>query len=68
MKEILLNVNGMSCHHCEMRINNELLNKNGVHECKSDAKKSEVAIKFDESKVSLEEIKNTISEIGYIVK
>ena len=62
-----IKVMGMSCSHCENRVNTALLEIDGVKSCKASAKKGEVAVKFDEGKTSLEKIKGTIIDVGYEV-
>ena len=57
----------MSCAHCEARVNGALEALNGVKSSKASAKKSEVSVKFEESVVGLEKIKETITELGYEV-
>ncbi|MEG0692880.1 MAG: cation transporter [Oscillospiraceae bacterium] len=66
LKEIL-SVTGMSCAHCEGRVNTALEAIDGVKSSKASAKKNEVVVKFDESKTDLATIKAKIIEIGYEV-
>lgn len=68
MKKVILTVKGMSCGHCEKRVNEALLALNGVKKSKASSKKSEVVCLFDESVVSLEQIKAAITEAGYGVE
>jgi copper chaperone len=58
-------VNGMSCAHCEARVNTALEAVEGVKSSKANAKKNEVVVKFDETAVSLDALKETIREAGY---
>ncbi|MFZ2538145.1 MAG: copper ion binding protein [Oscillospiraceae bacterium] len=66
LKEII-SVNGMSCAHCEGRVNTALEALEGVKSAKASAKKNEVVVKFDESKVDISAIKAKIIETGYEV-
>ncbi len=66
MKNINLKVNGMSCGHCVMSIEGAL-NKLGVEKAKVHLKEGTVDVEFNESKFSLEDIKNEIEEVGYDV-
>ena len=68
MTKEVLTVTGMSCAHCEARVNGALEALDGVKSSKTSAKKSEVAVKFDESTVGLDKIKSVISELGYEVQ
>lgn len=60
-------VKGMSCAHCEARVNGALSALNGVKDTKASAKKASVTVKFDESAVSLDTIRHAITEAGYEV-
>ncbi|WP_211749243.1 cation transporter [Paenibacillus sp. Marseille-Q4541] len=65
MKNILLNVEGMSCAHCVNSIEGALkeIGANG----KVDLANGTVAVEFDESKLTLPVIKEAIEEQGYDV-
>ena len=58
-------VNGMSCAHCEARVNAALEAVEGVKSSKASAKKNEVVVKFDETAVSLDTLKEAIRGAGY---
>jgi len=66
MEKIILQVEGMSCAHCEKAVKNALLDL-GVRAVKASAKKNIVEVEFSSDKISLEEIKAEIIEIGYNV-
>ena len=66
LKEKLM-VNGMSCAHCEGRVNTLLEGLEGVKSVKASAKKNEVVIKFDETKIELSTLKAKINETGFEV-
>lgn len=61
----IIKVSGMHCSGCEMNINMALNEINGIKKVKASHKKNIVEIEFDESKASLDEIKNKIKETGY---
>lgn len=67
MKSITLEVQGMSCGHCVNSIEGSVGNLNGVKSVKVHLDTSKVDVEFDESILSLEEIKNEIEEQGYDV-
>ncbi|OUS75757.1 copper resistance protein CopZ [Paenibacillus sp. MY03] len=65
MKNITLNVQGMSCQHCVNSIEGAL--KEIGASGKVNLKGESVDVSFDEQKVSLEQIKEVIEEQGYDV-
>lgn len=65
MNSVILNVDGMSCSHCEECIKNSLEKLNGVKEVFVDLKGKTVSLKFEN--ILLDEIKQTIEEQGYDV-
>lgn len=62
-----INVNGMMCASCEKRVNNALNSLEGVVSCNANAQKNQVEIDFDEQVVALDDVKETIEEVGYEV-
>ena len=67
MKEIILNVEGMSCEGCENRIKNALGNIEGVKDVKADFKTGIVKVNSNEN-VTKESLEETIIDIGFEVK
>lgn len=63
MKEITLKVEGMSCGHCVNAIEGTL--KNLGASGKVDLAEKAVSISYDESKLSLDKIKEAIEDQGY---
>ena len=63
-----LNVEGMSCSHCENSVKKAVGELNGVKSVAVDLKGKKVTIEFDPEKVSVETIKDTIEDQGYDVK
>lgn len=61
------NIKGMSCKACETEVNNELYKVNGVIEAQTFYAKGISMVKFDQSKASVEELKNAIGKTGYPV-
>ncbi|RNB89569.1 copper chaperone [Brevibacillus fluminis] len=66
MQNITLQVEGMSCNHCVNAVEGTL--KNIGASGKVDLASKTVDVSFDESKVSLEAIKEAIEDQGYDVK
>ncbi|MDP4091744.1 MAG: copper chaperone CopZ [Bacillota bacterium] len=63
-----LKVEGMSCSHCEDVVKKSVGALNGVYTVNVDLKAKKVRVEFDEDKVSLVTIKDTIEDQGYEVK
>ena len=60
-----IKVKGMMCEHCENRVNKSLGAMDGVSFVKADRLSESVEIQFDESRVSLDDIKAKIKDEGY---
>lgn len=67
-KNITLNVGGMFCGHCEYKISSALNALNGVESASAYLSKSKVEIVFDPELISEEEIRQTITDLGYEIK
>lgn len=67
MQNITLNVQGMSCGHCVKAVEGSVGQLAGVDKVKVNLDNAQVEIAFDETKVSLEQIKETIDDQGYDV-
>lgn len=63
-----LKVEGMSCGHCVKAVENGVGDLNGVQNVSVNLEKGLVDVDFDDSKVTIENIKEAIEEEGYIVK
>lgn len=68
MTKVTVSVKGMSCAHCEARVNKAVLELAGVSSCKASAKKSEAVVKFDEGAIDLAAVKAAIIDVGYEVE
>ena len=58
-------ISGMHCTSCAFNIDGELEDTEGVKEAKTNYAKQVTEVSFDESKVSLEKMKQVISGLGY---
>jgi len=67
MKNETLNVNGMSCSHCENAIKKAVGALDGVGEVSVDLTGKTVTVAYDESKVTMDNIKFEIDDQGYEV-
>jgi copper chaperone len=66
MKKIALNVKGMHCASCEMLIQEALVDI-GARKVDASHKKGTVQVEFDDSKITLDKIKEAIKKEGYEV-
>ena len=67
MENVTLNVQGMSCGHCVKVVETSVGALAGVQEVKVDLAEAKVTVAFDESAVTVDQIKETIDEQGYDV-
>jgi copper chaperone len=63
-----LQVQGMTCNHCKMAVTNALQELEGVNRVEVHLEKGTVDVDFDETKVSLDKLKEAVEEQGYDVK
>jgi len=66
MKEITINIDGMSCQHCVMRVKKALEGLSGVSNLSVEVGSARATI--DESKIQQADIENAIIKAGYKVK
>ena len=67
-QEATLVVSGMSCGHCKMSIEKALNTMEGVSVAVVNLDEKKVKVQFDGSKISLDQIKDTIEDQGYEVQ
>ena len=65
VREIKVDIEGMTCTGCESHIENEVNKLDGILDVVADYKAATTVVKFDESKVKIEVIKKAISNTGY---
>lgn len=65
MSKETLKVSGMSCGHCVAAIEGSVGELKGVQAVKVNLEEGLVEVDFDNSKVTLAQIKETIDEEGY---
>lgn len=68
MANTVIHVEGMTCTHCKMSVEKALKTLDGVQGAAVNLEAKTVAIDFDPAVVSAENLKKTISNIGYEVK
>jgi copper chaperone len=67
MTDRILKVPEMSCGHCKAAVEGELNKLSGVENSDADVEKGTVAVRYDETKVTTEDLKGAIEEAGYTV-
>jgi copper chaperone CopZ len=67
MTKIKLNIEGMTCHACEMLIN-DTLSDLGVKSSKVNVEAKTAEIDYDDSKINKEDIIEEIKKEGFKVK
>lgn len=65
MKETNLKIEGMHCAGCSTRLEKVLNNLDGVETAKVSLEEKKATIKYDETKISLESIKEAIGDAGF---
>nr|WP_295971021.1 copper chaperone CopZ [uncultured Bacillus sp.] len=68
MEKVTLNVEGMSCGHCVKAVETSVGGLNGVSSVEVNLENKTVAVEFNQEKVTLDKIKETIDDQGYDVK
>jgi copper ion binding protein len=63
----ILNVEGMSCAHCKMAVTKAVSSLEGVGSVEVSLENNTATVEFEESKLSLETIKQAIQAQGYAV-
>ncbi|OTO76411.1 MULTISPECIES: copper chaperone CopZ [unclassified Enterococcus] len=58
-------INGMSCNHCVANVEKAINQLEGIDKVKIHLKKNQGVVKFDEAKVSAEQIVAAVTEAGY---
>ncbi len=61
----VLNVEGMSCSHCEKAVTNALNELNGVSDTKVDLKGKTATVTYDTELVTEADMKEAIEDAGY---
>jgi copper chaperone len=67
MTNATFNVPEMSCGHCKAAVEGELSRLSGVEFSNADFEKGTVQVRYDEDRVTTEELEGAIEEAGYSV-
>lgn len=65
MKETNLKIEGMHCAGCSTRLEKVLKNLEGVEIAKVSLEEKKATIKYDETKINIENIKEAIEDAGF---
>ncbi len=65
MTNIILKIEGMTCNHCKMNVTKTVQNLKGVVSVDVDLEKKQAKIEFNEQDLDVDQIIETIDEIGY---
>lgn len=65
MKETNFKIEGMHCVGCSTRLEKILNNLDGVEIAKVSLEEKKATIKYDETKINIESIKETIEDAGF---
>lgn len=67
METITFKVGGMSCGHCQRRVQDTLMNVDGVSKAVVSLEKSEATVEYDDFKTSPDVFKKAVADAGYEV-
>ena len=67
MQTKTLDVKGMTCGHCKMSVEGALNKLDGVTAAEVDLGSGKVEVTYDETKISLENMKEAVEDQGYDV-
>ncbi len=65
MEKVTLRVEGMSCNHCKMAVENSLQSLAGVKKADVDLAAKTVTIAYVEGDLTIEDLKGAIVEAGF---
>ncbi|MDZ5713179.1 copper chaperone CopZ [Jeotgalibacillus haloalkalitolerans] len=68
MSQVTLNVEGMSCQHCVKAVESNVGEMSGVDSVKVHLDQGTVDVNYQESSVTVDQIKDVIEDQGYDVK
>ena len=67
MTDKTFKVPDMSCGHCKAAVEGELNKLSGVEHSNADFEKGIVEVRYDDGKVTTDELRGAIEEAGYTV-
>lgn len=67
MQEVIVKIEGMTCNHCVMRVQNSLKKKKGVLDAEVSLEKGRAWVRFDQELIDAEDLNRVVEEAGYRV-
>ena len=67
MKKTTIGVEGMTCNHCKMSVENALKRLEGVNSAEVSLENKNVTVEFDDSKIGIDALKEAIDDTGFDV-
>jgi copper chaperone CopZ len=64
---LIMRVEGMHCHKCDLAIQQALTRHEGVHEVEVDFQSGQASVLYDHTKVTVKDITDAVTEAGYHV-
>ncbi|MDR3287825.1 MAG: heavy-metal-associated domain-containing protein [Peptococcaceae bacterium] len=65
MEKLVLQVEGMSCGHCEIAIQDAVRKLPGIKKVKASKRRKEVVADYDPSLLTPEQIRSAVGSTGY---
>ena len=65
MSKVVIQVEGMSCNHCKMAVENALRGLEGVDSVAVDLKKKTASVVYDEARCGVPAMKAAIQDEGF---
>ena len=62
---VLIRVEGMHCHKCELTIKKTLQKRDGVHEVEVDFASGQASVLFDPLQITVGQLVDAVKETGY---
>ncbi|MDR1409885.1 MAG: copper ion binding protein [Oscillospiraceae bacterium] len=67
MEKLILQVEGMTCGHCELAVQDAVRKLPGIKKVKANKHKKQTAVDYDPAQVTPEQIDKAINDTGYRV-
>jgi copper chaperone CopZ len=64
---VIIRIEGMHCHKCELAIQKALTRYRGVHEVEVDFNSGQASVLYDHTQVDVKELTDAVTEAGYKV-
>ena len=64
---LIIRIEGMHCHKCEMAIQKSLTRIPGVHEVEVDFNSGQASVLYDHTRATVKDLTDAVAEAGYHV-